>query len=139
MSPIKLSTRQTILSKELRNPDYPFLMEIRMSKVKPCRALSKNKKYFCLFLSSFLSHIFWENKHFKNYTDFIYIIKGIVLGRALWGANTFPTRNPLPDPKFDFHGLALSFSDFSIVFHINYDGDSSILKIIILFCSPSPS
>jgi len=40
----KISIRQTILSKELRNPDSPFLMEICRSKVKHCRAPSKNKK-----------------------------------------------------------------------------------------------
>jgi len=62
------NNEQTNLSKELRNPDSPFLMEIRRSKVKPCEALSKKKKYFYLFLFSFL----WENKYFENYTHFIY-------------------------------------------------------------------
>jgi len=62
------NNQQTNLSKELRNPDSPFLMEICRSKVKPCRALSKNKKYFYLFLLSFL----WKNKYFENYTHFIY-------------------------------------------------------------------
>jgi len=38
----------------------------------------------------------------KNYTQFTYLIKGTILGRELWGANTFPTRNRLPnlDPIF---------------------------------------
>ena len=86
MSQIKISTRQTILSKELRNPDSPFLMEIRRSKVKPCRAPSKIKKKIFLFVFIFIFvSFFWENKHFKNYTHFIYLIKGTVLGRALWG------------------------------------------------------
>jgi len=37
MSQIKISTYQTILSKELRSLDSPFLIEIHKSKVKPCR------------------------------------------------------------------------------------------------------
>jgi len=49
------NNQQTNLSKELRNPNSPPLMEIRRSKVKPCRALSQNKKYFSLFLFVFLS------------------------------------------------------------------------------------
>jgi len=32
-----------------------------------------------------LVSFFWENKHFENYTHFIYLIKGTILGRALWG------------------------------------------------------
>jgi len=35
------NNQHTNLSKELRNPDSPFLMEIRRSKVKPWRALSQ--------------------------------------------------------------------------------------------------
>jgi len=38
----------------------------------------------------------------KNYTQVTYLIKGTVLGRALWDANTFPTRNRLPDSKSGF-------------------------------------
>jgi len=34
---------------------------------------------------------------FKTTLIFIHLIKGIVLGRALWGANAFPTRNRLPN------------------------------------------
>jgi len=82
MLQINISTRQTILSKELRNPDSSFLMEIHRNKVKPCRAPSKNKRNIFVY---FYRHFFWENKHFENYTHFIYLIKGIVLGRALWG------------------------------------------------------
>jgi len=46
------NNQQTNLSKELRNPTSPFLMEIRRSKVKPCRAPSKNKKniFVCFYL-----------------------------------------------------------------------------------------
>jgi len=52
------NNEETNLSKELRNLNSPFLMEIRSSKIKPCRTLSKNKKknifvcfylHFCLF------------------------------------------------------------------------------------------
>jgi len=85
MSQIKICTSQTILSKELRNPDFPFLMEIRRSKDKLCRAPSKNKKIF-LFVFIFIFVLcFGENKYFENYTHFIYLIKGTVLGLALWG------------------------------------------------------
>jgi len=41
----------------------------------------------------------------KNYTQVTYLIKGTVLGQALWGANTFPTRNQLPDFKSGFVNL----------------------------------
>jgi len=53
-----------------------------------------------------------KNKHFENHTRFIYLIKGIVLGWTLWGANTFPTRNRLPNPKSDFHRPVLSHFRF---------------------------
>jgi len=33
----------------------------------------------------------------KNTLISTHLIKGIVLGRALWGANIFPTRNRLPN------------------------------------------
>jgi len=41
----------------------------------------------------------------KNYTQVTYLIKGTILGRALWGANTFSTRNRLPDSEFGFGNL----------------------------------
>ena len=47
--------QQTNLSKELRKPDSSsFLIEIRRSKVKPCWALSKNKKKIFLFVFIFI-------------------------------------------------------------------------------------
>jgi len=46
------NNQQTNLSKELSNLDSPFLMEIRRSEVKPCRAPSKNKEniFICFYL-----------------------------------------------------------------------------------------
>jgi len=38
----------------------------------------------------------------KNHITFAHLIKSIVLGLTLWGANTFLTRNRLPDPKSSF-------------------------------------
>ena len=66
----KYQTFQTnhFQKKELRNPDFPFLMKIRTSKVKPCRALKNKKKIFVL--SAFF--LFLENKHFENHTHFTY-------------------------------------------------------------------
>jgi len=114
-------------------------MEIRRSKVKPCLAISQNKKYFSLFLFVFFVFFFslWENKHFTKSSYFTHLIKCTVFGRALWGVNTFSKRNRLPDLKSGFRKLALSIFWFSI---INYGGNSSVLKIkIILFCSLFPS
>jgi len=60
-------------------------MEIRRSKAKPCRTpKSKNKIFLFDFIFTFV-----ENKHFENYTYFIYLIKGTILGRTLWGAYSF--------------------------------------------------
>jgi len=39
-----------------------------------------------------------KNDIFKTTLMFIHLINGTILGRALWGANTFPTRNWLPEP-----------------------------------------
>jgi len=45
------NSQQTNLSKELHNPDSPFLIEIRRITVKPCRApLQKKKKIVCFYL-----------------------------------------------------------------------------------------
>jgi len=38
----------------------------------------------------------------KNHIRFACLVKGTVTGWALWGANTFPTRNRLLDPKSVF-------------------------------------
>jgi len=35
----------------------------------------------------------------KNHITFAHLIKGTVLERSLWGANTFPTCNRLLDSK----------------------------------------
>jgi len=48
----------------------------------------------------------------KNHITFAHLIKGIILGRALWGANTFPTRNRLSYPKSGF----LAYLDLSFLF-----------------------
>ena len=55
---------------------------------------------------------FGKNKNFQNHTHFIFLIRGTILWRALWGANIFLTRNQLPNPKFYFRKLALSFFQF---------------------------
>jgi len=47
---------------------------------------------------------------------FAHLIKGTVLGRALWDVNTFPTHNRLPNPKSGFSQTLSYLFDFSIVF-----------------------
>ena len=86
-------------------------MRIRRSKVNPCRA-QKPKKYFCFFILLFLGKL----NILKTTSLFAYLIKGTALGQALWGANTFPTRNRLPNPNFGFRRPCLFFMVFSIVF-----------------------
>jgi len=44
--------------------------------------------------------MFGKNNILKNHTYFLQLIKGTVLGRALRGDNTFPTRNQLPNLEF---------------------------------------
>ena len=53
----------------------------------------------------------------KTTFDFDYLIKGTVLRQALWGANTFPTRNRLPNSFLVRRLIPYSFLSFSIVFH----------------------
>jgi len=55
--------------------------------------------FFVLPLVSLLLLLFVKNDFFKTTLIFIHLIKGTVLGRALWGANTntFPTRNQFPN------------------------------------------
>jgi len=92
--------------------------------------------FSCLFLFIYLfvfSLIFiviiWEkNDIFKTTPIFIHLINGTVLGRALWGVNTLPTRNRLPNPYFGLQTMLLFhfylvFLWFSI---INYGGDSNL-------------
>jgi len=58
----------------------------------------KNQKIiFVSFVNSFII-IFGENKYFEK----SHLYARIVLGRTLCGANTFPTRNRLSDPKSVF-------------------------------------
>jgi len=58
------------------------------------------KKKFVFYLHFFL--FFWEMINILiNHTRFTHLIKGIVLGRALWGVNTFPICNRFPDPILD--------------------------------------
>ena len=83
----------------------------------------------CILFLSFYFFLGKINVLKKNHTQITYLIKGTVLGRALWGANTFPTRNRLPDSKSVFANL--SYLVF-LVFHsfplINYGSDSSVLN-----------
>jgi len=123
-------------------PDFLSCIEIRRTKVKPCR-VQINKIYIymfvlflfvifihliiiycydfykhvfvcfvfyiCLSLVSLLLLLFGKKMiFFKTTLIFIYLIKGTVLGRALWGANTFPTRNRFPSPYFGLQTI-LSF------------------------------
>ena len=54
-----------------------------------------------LFLVVVIIIIFLEKITFCRTTlIFIHLIKGTVLGRALWGADTLPTRNRLLNLKF---------------------------------------
>jgi len=54
--------------------------------------------FVCVFLFCL---IFWGTTHILNIKFYLaYLIKeGTVLRQALWGANTFPTRNRLPNPN----------------------------------------
>ena len=80
---------------------------------------------FVLSLVSLLLLLFGKNDIFKNTLIFIHLINGTILGRALWGANTFPTRNRLPNPYFGLQTilLFLVFPWFSL---ISYGGDSNL-------------
>jgi len=86
----------------------------------------------------FISFFFGKNRYFKKSYSFTHLIKGIVLGWALWGVSTFLTRNRLSDCKSDFANLPylvlLVFHNFPL---INYGGGSTILKIkLFLFAVP---
>jgi len=74
----------------------------------------------------FLYIIFLEKINILKTTfDFDYLIKGIVLRQALWGANTFPTRNRLPNSFLVRRLIPYSFFSFFHSFFIkNNDGDS---------------
>jgi len=57
---------------------------------------------------------FGKDKYFKKTTlfYFTYLVKGTALRRALWGANTFPTRNRLSDSESGFVNLPYLIFDF---------------------------
>ena len=63
--------------------------------------------YYCYYLGKMI--------FYKTTLISIHLIKGIVLGRALWGANTFPIRNRLPNLWIWFVDI-FKFG-FSMVFH----------------------
>jgi len=71
---------------------------------------------FVLSLVLLLLLLFGKNDIFKITLIFIYLINGTVLGRALWDANTFPTRNRLPNPYFGLQTISFLFG-FSMVFY----------------------
>ena len=87
-------------------------------------------KYTCLLLLFVVIVILFgkNNTLKKTILIFIHLIKVTVLGRALWGANTFPTRNRLPNPylvrRLFLFLFFLVFLWFSI---INCSGDSKSL------------
>jgi len=79
--------------------------------INPRRAL-KDKKIFLFLLYTLLYYFLGKINILKNHITVAHLIKGTVLGRTLWGANTFPTRNRLLDLKSDFSQTLLSFYGF---------------------------
>jgi len=69
--------------------------------------------------------------------DFDYLIKGIVLRQALWGANTFPTRNRLPNSFLVRRLIPYSFLSFSIVFHKKIMVGTPFLSFHLFLCGSS--
>jgi len=67
--------------------------------------------YFFLYLfvcSLIIIVVIWEKMiFFKTTLIFIHLIKGTVLGRVLWDANTFPTRNRLSNHYFGLQTILL--------------------------------
>jgi len=84
----------------------------------------KNKKNIFISFVHLLYYFLGKVNILKNHITFAHLIKGTVLGRALWGANTFPTLNRLPDPKYGFFANLALFLWFSIISYNNYGGDS---------------
>jgi len=80
--------------------------------INPRRA-KKAKKKCCFFCTSFYIIFLGKINILKNHITFAHLIKGTVLGRVLWGANTFLTRNRLSNPKSVFSQTLLFF----MVFH----------------------
>ena len=56
--------------------------------------------YFICLYSYYYCYYLGKMTFCKTTFISIHLIKGIVLGRALWGANTFLTHNRLPNPYF---------------------------------------
>ena len=102
----KISNQPIVLlnTKELRNPDSLSLIEIHMSEVKSLSGPLKKKVFFVCYYLHFIS-FFGKNKYSRKSHSFAHFIKGTAVGRALWGASTFPTRNRLPDSKSGFANL----------------------------------
>jgi len=69
--------------------------------------------------------ILGKNKNSKKHIHFTHSIKGNILGQTLYGDNTFPIHNRLPD--LNLVSQTIFFLDFSIFFITNYSGDSSVL------------
>jgi len=65
------NSQQTNLSKELHNPDSPFLIEIRRITVKPCRAPLQKKKKLFVFIFIFVS--FFEKINILKITLILFI------------------------------------------------------------------
>ena len=97
-------------------------------RINSCRA----QKTFFFVSFEFSLFIILENKYLKEITSICILIKGTVLGRALYGVNTFLASNQLPYPKYVFVDLFFLLW-FSIVFYNNYGGDSKSLFFNILF------
>jgi len=82
--------------------------------------------------------LIWENINIlKNHKTFAHLIKGTVLGRTSWGADTFPTRNRLPEPNSGFSQTLLFFMVFHISYN-NYGGDSKLYFYKFLFLVRRP-
>jgi len=75
----------------------------------------KKQKKIVPFVHSFII-IFGKITFFLKSHPFPCLVKGIVLGQTLWGANTFPTRNWLPEPKSDFLQTLCYLLGFFVVF-----------------------
>jgi len=110
----KYEDNHNLINKELSNPDSLSFIEIRRSEVKSLSGSFKKNIFVCYYLH-FIS-FFGKNKYFKKSHSCTHLIKGTAVGRVLWGANTFPTRNRLPNSKSGFANLPYLCFWFSIVF-----------------------
>ena len=101
---IYIKPTNNLITKELRNPDSLSLIEIHMSEVKSLSGPLKKKVFFVCYYLHFISS-FGKSKYSRKSHSFTHLIKGTAVGRTLWGASTFPTRNRLPDSKSGFVNL----------------------------------